>query len=115
MGTLIFMADVKTAYKLLNILREEWFLQVFRIGSKYYVGKTGMFGDVAAGDNWDRFKSVLMEIIRLLIPNVEFFCYVDNIIALIPPTPNHSADEKTGNLGFNGFLNLLRRTRYFSS
>ena len=48
-----------------------------------------------------------MEIIRLLIPNVEFFCYVDNIIALIPPTPNHSADEKTGNLRFNAFLNLL--------
>ena len=41
-GTRLFLADVKSAYKLLNVRREEWFLQNFRIGDKYYVGKVGM-------------------------------------------------------------------------
>jgi len=98
-GTLLFLMDVRSAYKLLNILREEWFLQVFRIGNKYYFSKVGMFGDVAAGDNWDRFKSVLMGIIRALFPDVEFFCYVDNIIALVP-RPNRLANEKVAKARF---------------
>ena len=53
----MFFADVEAAYKLLTVNEEEWNLQVFQIGSEYFVDKTGIFGDVAAGDNWDRFES----------------------------------------------------------
>jgi alkylated DNA repair dioxygenase AlkB len=74
-GTLMCFADVKSAYKLLIIKPGEWFLQVFRIGNKYYVDKTGMFGAMAAGDNWNRYMVVDMEITKILFPELFWFFF----------------------------------------
>ena len=107
-GTKIFMVDVKAAYKLLSILRSEWFSQVFRIGLYYYVCKTGMFGDVAAGDNWDRFMRVLLAILRRLVETEELFCYVDNIVGLTAPRLNDVPDEKLSQKQFKTLLRVLQ-------
>jgi len=104
--TVMFFADVKSAYKLLNIKPQDWFLQVFRIGDKFYVGLTGMFGDVAAGDNWDRFMRVLLAIFRYLLPEVTWFCYVDNIVGLIPPRPDRRTDWLLSSPRFKRFISL---------
>src|SRR6185503_6726100 len=69
-NTLMFFADVKSAYKLLTVNPEDWNLQVFQIGNEFFVDKTGIFGDVAAGDNWNCFMVVDLAISqkRLSLP-----------------------------------------------
>ena len=107
-GTVMFFVDVKSAYKLLNINPQEWFLQVFRIGKEFFVGLTGMFGDVAAGDNWDRFMRVLLAILRRLFPEVIWFCYVDNIVGLIPPLNGRIPNWFLAVSTFKKFISLTK-------
>src|SRR6185503_2723036 len=84
-GTIMFFADVKAAYKLLEILPKEWFLQVFKTGRYYYLDKAGIFGDVAAGDNYDVFMRVDLAITRAKTCLQYLNCYVDNFSNFTPP------------------------------
>src|SRR5690349_12962800 len=93
-NTLMFFADIKSAYKILIITPKEWNLQVFQIGREFFVLKVGIFGDVAAGDNWDRFMRVDLALakIRTNLENLEY--YVDNTSNLCPPGPDGRPDTK---------------------
>jgi hypothetical protein len=103
-NTLMFFADVKAAYKTLSVKPEEWFLQVLRIGKKYFVDKTGVFGDVAAGDNWDRMMRVDLRIAQVRLGLLWLRYYVDNSSNLTPHLPNGQPDFIRANHEFKTFL-----------
>ena len=93
-NTLMFFADIKSAYKLLTVKPEEWNLQVFQIGDEFFVDKTFIFGDVAAADGFDRFMRVDLAIARAILHLEYLQYYVDNSSNLTPPLPCGSPDRK---------------------
>ena len=93
-NTLMFFADIKSAYKLLTVKPEEWNLQVFQIGDEFFVDKTFIFGDVAAADGFDRFMRVDLAIARAILHLEHLQYYVDNSSNLTAPLANGSPDEK---------------------
>ena len=84
----------------------EWCLQVFKVAGKYYYDKTGLFGDVAAGDNWDRIMR-LIEAVACAFLNLIVRFYVDDITVLwaakegVPQTAKAESD-------FNRFLSFCK-------
>lgn len=96
-GTLMFFADVKAAYKNLVIHPSEWHMQVFKIGDDYYVDKTGVFGDVAGGDNYDRFQHIDCRITQERLGLHYLRVYVDNISDLTKPLSPYVPDWKQAN------------------
>ena len=54
-------------------------MQVFKIGDDYYVDKTGVFGDVAGGDNYDRFQHIDCRITQERLGLHYLRVYVDNL------------------------------------
>jgi hypothetical protein len=101
---LIATADVKSAYKVLVIWLRDWFLQVFRVQGKYFYDKTGLFGDVAAGDNWDKVKSVI-EALACALLDLILRIYVDDITILWPADGGVPQKEKATK-EFGEFLKL---------
>ena len=84
-GCSVFLADVRFAFKLLTYAREDWWQQVLKVGGKYYVDMTGVFGTVTAGDSWNWLMTfVLMSDEVLGIPGVSAF--VDNLDHVLPPS-----------------------------
>jgi hypothetical protein len=103
-NTLMFFADIKAAYKILEVVPNDWNLQVFQIGDEFFVLKVGIFGDVAAGDNWDRFMRVDLALARArtLLELLEY--YVDNISHLCGPLPNGKPDHEKASREWKSFL-----------
>ena len=103
-NTLMFFADVKSAYKLLTIKPEEWNIQVFQIGDEFFVDKTLIFGDVAGADGWDRFMRVDRAIARLVLQLENLEYYVDNTSNLTAPLPNGSPNAEKAYADWKAFL-----------
>ena len=82
----------------------EWHLQVLKIKGKFFVDKVGVFGNVRAGDNWDRFMRVDLDIARTALGVKYLFSYVDNYICCIPPAPNGHPDFKEAKKKFSQYI-----------
>ena len=102
-NTLLFTSDVKSAYRILPLKPSEWHLQVLKIKGKFFVDKVGVFGNVRAGDNWDQFMRVDLDIARTVLETKYLFSYVDNYICCIPPTPDGQPDFKVANQKFSQY------------
>jgi hypothetical protein len=107
-GTLMFFADLKSAYKILRITPQEWYLQMFRIAELFYFDKTGVFGDVAAGDNWDKVMRVDLRIAQVRLNLKYLHCYVDNYSNFTPPLPREKPDSVRAEREFGAFLSHHR-------
>lgn len=93
--------DVIGAYKLLNYAPEDWWQQVCKVRSKFFVNMTGVFGTVTAGDNWNcLIVFVLLCVKQVLgIPGVDAF--VDNVDQVLPPLSPGVPDWKRANAQFD--------------
>ena len=70
---------------------------------KIFVDKVGVFGNVRAGDNWDQFMRVDLDITRKVLETEYLFSYVDNYICCIPPTSDGQPDFKVANQKFSQY------------
>ena len=89
--------------------REEWAFQNFRIGDKYFFFKVGMFGDVAAGDNWDCQKVVDVRATQVELKLDFLECYVDNTWHLVGPSVEGVPNYAQANGDFEAFLSRHKK------
>jgi hypothetical protein len=95
-GALIFLVDVKSAYKKIIFKQKCWHQQVIKVNEdEFWIDVSGLFGTVTAGDNWNTVAMFAVMGARRKFGIWTFSVYVDNFDNVTPPlSPGRPARAK---------------------